>query len=77
MTHRPKKKAEQEARKRVKSIIKEYIPEAVKKWPKRLWREIIMIQIMERMWWSYEQYMNTPERVRMLILEKDNIDAKK
>ena len=38
--------------------------------------DIVMIQIMEQMHWSYEDYMNTPERIIDLILRKSEIDYK-
>jgi len=37
---------------------------------------MIMIQIMEQMHWSYDEYMNTPESVIGLIIAKNNIDYK-
>jgi len=35
-----------------------------------------MIEIMREYNWSYEDYMNTPQRIINLIIEKSNIDAK-
>lgn len=32
--------------------------------------------LMERFGWTYQQYLDTPERIIRLILEKDSIDAK-
>ena len=38
--------------------------------------DILMIQIMEQMHWSYEDYMNTPERIIDLIIRKSEVDYK-
>ena len=35
-----------------------------------------MIDIMERMRWSYEDYMNTPDRIIDLMIRKWEVDYK-
>jgi len=37
---------------------------------------MIMIGLMERFGRSYEEYMNTPQRIIDLIIEKKEIDSK-
>lgn len=46
----------------------------MKKWAKNIHEDIAMILVMERMWRSYEQYINTPARIIDLILQKFNTD---
>lgn len=53
-----------------------YTREIVKKWKRKTHEEIIMIQLMEKFHWSYEDYMNTPTYVIDLILAKQDIDYK-
>lgn len=31
---------------------------------------------MEQKWWTYDDYMNTPQRIIDLIVQKNNIDSK-
>ena len=31
---------------------------------------------MEQMWWSYEDYLNTPQRIIDLIIKKSEADYK-
>lgn len=47
-----------------------------KKGAKTIHQDIVMICIMERMWRSYEEYMNTPARIVDLVLQKINTDDK-
>jgi hypothetical protein len=35
-----------------------------------------MLDIMKEYNWSYDDYMNTPQRIINLIIEKNNIDYK-
>ena len=37
---------------------------------------MIMLDIMEKYGWSYDDYINTPYRIILLIIEKNNIDNK-
>lgn len=53
-----------------------YTRELVKKGAKFLPKEIVMIQLLEKMNWSYEDYLNTPQRLIDLIIEKNNLDNK-
>lgn len=43
----------------------------------RIWQEMIMIEIMERFHWTYEEYLNTPSEIIDLIIWKSNLDNKR
>lgn len=57
-------------------IIADYSREAVKKWPKKVHQDILMLQIMEEMGWTYKEYQETPARILDLIIQKKQIDYK-
>lgn len=65
-TYTPKKK--------INEIIDRYNQEAVKKWPKKLPDEIVLLSICEQYWRSRDELMNTPSYLIDVIIEKNNTD---
>lgn len=57
-------------------MIRKYSKEVVKKWPKELDMDIIMISFFDRYGWTEEEFMNTSFHIIDLILAKDEIDYK-
>lgn len=39
-------------------------------------QDILMLQIMEEMGWTYKEYQETPARILDLIIQKKQIDYK-
>jgi hypothetical protein len=54
----------------------QYSQEVVKKWPKRVAQEIIILGIMEQFGWTYDEFLQTPSYLIDIIIEKNIIDFK-
>jgi hypothetical protein len=53
-----------------------YNREAIKKGPKQLPEEIVLLSIMEQYWRSYDDILNTPSYLIDVIIEKNQTDFK-